>query len=58
MAGFSRGEAPLRSQWIGHPRVEGSSETIQMILLTISIAGLQFTWICSKSFQRNQRELN
>ncbi|KAH8725206.1 major facilitator superfamily domain-containing protein [Phaeosphaeriaceae sp. PMI808] len=35
--------APV-AQWVGTPKVKGSSETIRMALLTASLIGLQFTW--------------
>ncbi|KAK9381648.1 uncharacterized protein V2V93DRAFT_367492 [Kockiozyma suomiensis] len=35
------------SSWAGRAFVRGSSETMCMLLLTICVAGLQFTWICT-----------
>ncbi|KAK5119968.1 hypothetical protein LTR85_007044 [Meristemomyces frigidus] len=32
------------ASWVGQPRVKGSSESMQMMLLTFSMIGLQFCW--------------
>ncbi|GAB1742780.1 hypothetical protein NU219Hw_g8490t1 [Hortaea werneckii] len=32
------------ASWVGQPRVKGSSEPVQMALLTFSMIGLQFCW--------------
>jgi len=32
------------TSWVGQPRVKGSTESIQMVLLTFSMIGLQFCW--------------
>ncbi|WPH00757.1 Hypothetical protein R9X50_00358700 [Acrodontium crateriforme] len=32
------------SSWVGQPRIRGSTESMQMILLTFSMIGLQFAW--------------
>lgn len=34
----------IRRQWTQAPKIKGSNESIKMILLTISVLGLQFTW--------------
>lgn len=33
------------TQWIGHPKIKGSSESAKMFLLTLCLAGLQLIWI-------------
>lgn len=33
-----------KARWVGRPAVRGSSQLAQMVLLTVSVAGLQFTW--------------
>ena len=40
-----------RAQWIGRPKVLGSNETIRLVLLTLSTAGLQFTWISIRLYR-------
>ena len=32
------------ASWVGQARVKGSSESVQMMLLTFSMIGLQFCW--------------
>jgi solute carrier family 45 protein 1/2/4 len=32
------------ASWAGQPSIKGSSETVRMALLTLSLVGLQFTW--------------
>ena len=32
------------STWAGHPRIRGSTESIRLFLLTLSLIGLQFCW--------------
>lgn len=36
-------EADMAS-WVGQPAIKGSSESMRMALLTLSLIGLQFTW--------------
>lgn len=32
------------ASWVGQPHIRGSSESVRMALLTLSLVGLQFTW--------------
>lgn len=35
---------PQAASWAGTPNIKGSTESIRMALLTLSLVGLQFTW--------------
>ena len=35
---------PSAQQWVGTPKIKGSTESMRMALLTASLIGLQFTW--------------
>jgi hypothetical protein len=36
------------ASWAGQPAVKGSTETMRMALLTLSMAGLQYVWALSE----------
>ena len=41
--GLTEEEADMAS-WVGQPAIKGSTESMRMALLTLSLIGLQFTW--------------